>query len=46
VLVLEPDANNRDYRIASAPMSEQDANAACASVKHAGKSCKVVQITG
>jgi len=46
VLVLEPDTNNHDYRIASAPMSEQDANAACASVKHAGKSCKVVQITG
>lgn len=46
VLVLEPDANNRDYRIASAPMSEQDATAACASVKHAGRSCKVVQITG
>jgi outer membrane protein assembly factor BamD (BamD/ComL family) len=46
VLVLEPDANNRDYRISSAPMSEQDANAACASVKHAGRSCKVVQITG
>jgi hypothetical protein len=46
VLVLEPDANSRDYRIASAPMSEQDANAACASVKHAGGSCKVVQITG
>jgi hypothetical protein len=46
VLVLEPDTNNRDYRIASAPMSEQDANAACASVKHAGRSCKVVQITG
>ena len=46
VLVLEPDANNHDYRITSAPMSEQDANAACASVKHAGRSCKVVQITG
>ena len=45
VVVLEPDAGNRDYRIASSPMSEQDANAACASVKHAGQSCKVVQIT-
>jgi len=44
--VLETDANNHDYRIASEPMSEQDANTACASVKHAGKSCKVVQITG
>lgn len=46
VVVLEPDANNHDYRIVSSPMSEQDANAACASVKHAGRSCKVVQITG
>src|SRR5579863_6836297 len=46
VVVLEPDANNRDYRIASSPMSEQDANAACADVKHAGRSCKVIQATG
>ncbi len=43
VVVLEPDANSRNYRITSAPMSEHDANAACASVKHAGRSCKVVQ---
>lgn len=42
VVVLDPDANNSDYRITSAPMSEQDANAACASIKQAGKSCKVI----
>jgi hypothetical protein len=46
VVVLEPDANSRDYRITSAPMSERDANAACASVKHAGRSCKVIRAAG
>jgi outer membrane protein assembly factor BamD (BamD/ComL family) len=46
VMVLEPDANSRDYRIASSPMSEQDANAACATVKKAGRSCKVVEAGG
>jgi outer membrane protein assembly factor BamD (BamD/ComL family) len=46
VVVLQPDANNRDYRITSMPMSESDANAACASAKQAGQSCKVVQTTG
>lgn len=46
VLVLEPDATRHDYRITSVPMSETDANAACASVKQAGRSCKVVQATG
>jgi outer membrane protein assembly factor BamD (BamD/ComL family) len=46
VVVLAPDANNRDYRIASSPMSEQDANAACASVKQGGGSCKVIQVAG
>jgi outer membrane protein assembly factor BamD (BamD/ComL family) len=44
--VLPPDANNRDYLITSARMSEQDANAACATVKHAGRSCKVIEATG
>lgn len=46
VVVLQPDANNHGYRIASAPMSEQDANAACATVKQAGRSCKVIQVAG
>ncbi len=46
VIVLAPDATSRDYRITSAPMSEQEANAACASVKHAGRSCKVIQAAG
>lgn len=46
VLVLEPDATSHDYRITSAPMSETDANSACASVKQAGRSCKVVQVSG
>ena len=46
VVVLEPDANNRDYRITSAPMSERDANAACASLAHARQACKVIQSAG
>jgi outer membrane protein assembly factor BamD (BamD/ComL family) len=46
VVVLQPDANNHDFRIVSSAMSEQDANAACASVKHAGRSCKVIQAEG
>jgi hypothetical protein len=46
VVVLEPDASSRDYRITSAPMSEQDANAACASVRQAGRSCTVIPVTG
>lgn len=46
VVVLQPDANNHDYRIASSAMSESDANAACESVKHAGAACKVVQAEG
>jgi hypothetical protein len=46
VLVLEPDANSHDYRITSAPMSKEDANAACATVKQSGRSCEVIQIAG
>jgi outer membrane protein assembly factor BamD (BamD/ComL family) len=41
-LLLEPDTAHRDYRITSAPMSEAAATAACASVKQAGRACKVV----
>jgi outer membrane protein assembly factor BamD (BamD/ComL family) len=43
VVVLEPDATSRDFRITSAPMSERDANAACASLTHARQVCKVIQ---
>ncbi|HTV95246.1 MAG TPA: hypothetical protein VME42_04570 [Steroidobacteraceae bacterium] len=43
VVVLEPDTSNHDYRITSAPMSKQDADAACASLKHEGQMCKVIQ---
>jgi hypothetical protein len=39
VVVLEPDANDRNYRITSAPMSERDASAACETIKHASRSC-------
>jgi outer membrane protein assembly factor BamD (BamD/ComL family) len=45
VEVLAPDANSREFRITSAPMSEQDASAACASIKREGQSCKVIQVT-
>jgi outer membrane protein assembly factor BamD (BamD/ComL family) len=44
VVVLEPDANSHDYRITSAPMSQADATAACATVKQSGGSCEVVQV--
>ena len=46
VVVLQPDASNHGYRITSTPMSEQDASAACATVKQAGRSCKVIQVAG
>jgi hypothetical protein len=42
VVILEPDAKDRDYRIASAPMSEQDASAACETLQHSGRSCTVI----
>ena len=44
VVVLEPDANSHDYRITSVPMSKEDANAACATVKQSGRSCEVIQV--
>ncbi len=46
VVVLEPDASSHDYRITLAPMSQDDANAACATVKKSGQSCEVIQVTG
>jgi hypothetical protein len=45
IVVLEPDANSHDYRITLAPMSKEDANAACATVKQSGRSCEVIQVT-
>jgi SPOR domain len=45
IVVLDPDTNNRDYRITSAPMSKEGANAACATVRQSGRSCQVIQIT-
>jgi outer membrane protein assembly factor BamD (BamD/ComL family) len=44
VVVLEPDATTHDYRITSAPMSQNDANTACATVKQSGRSCEVIQV--
>ena len=46
VEVLAPDANNPEYQITSARMSEQDANAACATVKQSGGSCEVIPVAG
>lgn len=45
VVVLEPDANDHDYRITSAPMSKDGADAACATVKQSGRSCEVIQVS-
>ena len=44
VVLLEPDANSHDYRITSLPMSQADADAACATVKQSGRSCEVIQV--
>ncbi len=44
--VLAPDAKDRDYRITSAPMSAKEAGATCETLKHAGRSCTVVQLAG
>ena len=46
VVVLPPDANSHDYRIASSAMSERDAETACASLKNTGQACKVVKSEG
>jgi hypothetical protein len=46
VVILEPDAKDPEYRITSAPMSEQDASAACETLQRSGRSCKVVQTAG
>jgi hypothetical protein len=43
LVVIAPSMGEHTYEIASAPMSQQDATAACASVRHAGQSCSVVQ---
>jgi hypothetical protein len=45
VVVLAPDTTAKAYRLASAPMSEQQASAACETLRHAGRSCTVVQAT-
>jgi outer membrane protein assembly factor BamD (BamD/ComL family) len=45
VVVLEPDANDHDYRVTSAPMSKDNADAACAAVKQSGRSCEVIQVS-
>jgi outer membrane protein assembly factor BamD (BamD/ComL family) len=46
VIVLTPNTNSPEYRITSAPMSEQEADAKCASLKHERQSCKVIQVAG
>lgn len=46
VVVLEPATKGRDYRITSGPMSERDANAACANLAHARQACKVIRSAG
>jgi len=41
VVVIPPAGSEARYRVVSAPMSEADANAACAKIKKAHQSCKV-----
>jgi hypothetical protein len=44
--VLPPDSKNPDYRVTSAPMSEQQATNACAMVSTRGQFCEVIQSPG
>ena len=44
LVILGPDANDRGYRITSAPMSEQDARTTCETLRNSGRSCAVVQV--
>jgi hypothetical protein len=46
VVIAEPDSTSHEYRITSAPMSEQDANGACARAEKARQTCKVIQSAG
>jgi hypothetical protein len=46
VIVVPPVAGAREYQVDSSPMSQQDAAAACASVRRAGQSCTVIPTSG
>jgi hypothetical protein len=46
VIVLMPDPSAPEYRITSRPMTEQDADDACARLKSARQACKVIQSNG
>jgi hypothetical protein len=43
IVILDPDPSAPEYRITSAPMTEQEADAACASLKASHQRCKVIQ---
>jgi hypothetical protein len=42
IVVLPPAGVNKDYTVASSPMSQADANAACATLQRSHQLCKVV----
>jgi hypothetical protein len=44
--VLAPDSDNRDYRVTSVPMSQQDANKLCDRVTSKKQACWIVPAAG
>jgi hypothetical protein len=46
ITVLAPDSDNRDYRVTSVPMSEQDVNKLCDTVTSKKQACWIVPAAG
>lgn len=46
VMVVPPSAPDTHYRVTSGPMSQADANSACAAVERMHHSCKLIQLPG
>jgi hypothetical protein len=44
VVVVPPGAPDTHYRVTSGPMSESDANSACAAIERMHQSCKLIQL--
>jgi hypothetical protein len=46
ITVLAPDRDNRDYRVTSVPMSQQDANKLCDGMTSKKQACWIVPAAG
>jgi hypothetical protein len=44
VMVVPPSAPDTHYRVTSGPMSQSDANSACAAIERMHQSCKLIQL--